>query len=157
MKNKFKDKLRFEFTSKRFWIINFSFLIFWLVLFLLVSFLGYKNVPNNSKYLDAFSVSSFITFLIVLLILVFKWGFLRHTINKTRDSLDTNKKMRQEAKLKKMTETEKKVYLKMQAEKEAQRENKLNKVYTNFPYYFALLFWFVLTLPVIAIIINAIN
>ncbi|WP_426461598.1 hypothetical protein [Mycoplasma hafezii] len=152
MLSKLKEKMRFEFKSKRFYTIVCSFALFWLVLFLLIYFLGYKNYINvkvSQRLLDSFSVSSLIVFLIDLLILVFKWGFLRHTINKTKETLDTNKKFRNERKMKKMTPEEKRVFLRMEEQKAEKQKNKPIK--SNFGFYFVLLISFIITLPLIIV------
>lgn len=130
--NKIKSKLYFELTSKRFWIIQLVFALFGLTLGLLFKFAA------NHPYLTAIAVATFIVFLIDLLILIFKWGFLERTIKRLKESFASTEKARNERNYKKMNDAEKRAFERIQKQKELKKQARASKVKTNFTFYFTL-------------------
>ncbi|RIV16470.1 hypothetical protein [Mycoplasmopsis gallopavonis] len=148
--NWLKAKLKYEFTTKRFYIIVSSFLLFWLILFLLVLFLGYKPEDRLKNLVDIIGYSSFIVFLIDLLILVFRWGFLKRFRSNFSNNIADARKAKKESQLKKLSPQEKAMYLKLEQEKIAKKQEKDEKN-THFPYYFVLALFFLILAPFIII------
>ncbi|MBN4084189.1 hypothetical protein [Mycoplasma sp. CSL10166] len=111
-------------------------------LIIYISIFTYSAIEGNdeiTKWNNAVTASGIVTFALVLLILLFKWGFLERTIEKVKASINSSNKSRVEYRAKKMTETERIIFLENKRKKEIEKENKVPK--SNYPFYFNLILY----------------
>ncbi|WP_416321907.1 hypothetical protein [Mycoplasmopsis felis] len=140
---KFINLTKNQFQNKRFYLISLVYLLIFITL-LITSIILKKDNENN--IIDNFLVSSVVSFCLVLLILVFKWGFMERTFEKFKEQKSLSQKISLEKKLSKMNEIEKKVYLEQVIKKPKQKIFK-----SNYPFYFNLFIYLILSIIFIII------
>ncbi|MGZ9797315.1 hypothetical protein ACXYRO_02450 [Mycoplasma sp. 4013] len=141
---KFTNLIKSQFKSKRFYYILLAyFLIFWLI-FAISAGINHKKDVN--WIINAFTASALITLAFVLLILVFKWGFMERTFERFRENKSISSRYKEEKKMLRMTHAEKVVYLEQKKQKQ---QPKIKK--SNFPFYFNLIIYFIASLIVVII------
>ncbi|QNM93446.1 hypothetical protein H9M94_02435 [Mycoplasma sp. Pen4] len=138
---KIKNKLNYEFRSLRFWLIN----LVYLVIFATISIAYYATYSDQvftSKVLfDLFSTATFVTFLISLLSLILKLGFLEKTFTKLKEAMFSVKDSREQRSLNKMSPDEKRAYFLVKEKEQHAIKNKNIKPKTKFPFIFSSILW----------------
>ncbi|VEU70517.1 hypothetical protein [Mycoplasmopsis glycophila] len=138
--------LKNRFKEKRTYLIFIGFFILWISLFG-IFVLGQTRREIKLNFLDLFSVATFITCLSSLFVLVFKWGFLRGTIERIRSNLETNHQIRNERRMQKMSHQEKEVFHRLEKERLAKKESKKNR--SNFGFYLVFVTYLLASIPLI--------
>ncbi|MFV8471444.1 DUF3899 domain-containing protein [Mycoplasma sp. B6188] len=145
-------KLKNEFTSLRFYLINLVFLVLYFAI-VIPYYIVNKDNWNYNKAIDAFSVPAFITFFITIIALVLKLGFLERTFKKMKLSIDNIHDAKEQKDLKKMPNEEKRLYLekkKLEAQKREDYAGSHPK--TKFPFVFASVLYLILSIAFIIVI-----
>ncbi|WLP85837.1 DUF3899 domain-containing protein [Mycoplasma seminis] len=154
---KTSQKFKIEFSSLRFYLINLVFLLIYFAI-VLAYYLVKKNIWYEPKYhhnliLNAFSVPAFVCFLLEVMCLVFKFGFMEKTFAKFKMSIDNFNDAKEQRQLKKMPNEDKRAYLKKKeelAEKQKQQELKRNK--SKFPFGFGMFLYGIASIAFIIVI-----
>ncbi|MCU9934296.1 hypothetical protein NW066_04455 [Mycoplasmopsis felis] len=87
---KFINLTKNQFQNKRFYLISLVYLLIFIIL-LITSIILKKDYENN--LIDSFLVSSLVCFCLVLLVLVFKWGFMERTFEKFKEQKSLSQKI----------------------------------------------------------------
>ncbi|MFV8468974.1 DUF3899 domain-containing protein [Mycoplasma sp. VS42A] len=145
-------KLKNEFTSLRFYLINLVFLVLYFAI-VIPYYIVNKDNWNYNKAIDAFSVPAFITFFIAIIALVLKLGFLERTFKKMRLSIDNIHDAKEQKDLKKMPNEEKRLYLeKKKLEAQKREDYAASHPKTKFPFVFASVLYLILSIAFIIVI-----
>ncbi|WP_041594077.1 hypothetical protein [Mycoplasma crocodyli] len=141
--NTFVDYIRFGLRYKYTYVIISSFLLLFTILMVLSHFY------SNLKFVDYLFSSLAVVFLLDLLCLMFKWGFLKTSIERFKEGRKNSKLRREEDKIKRMSNSEASAY-RYAKEKEKQNEIIMKQYKSNLGWYFILfsfLIAIIITLP----------
>ncbi|AKB11082.1 DUF3899 domain-containing protein [Mycoplasmopsis synoviae] len=143
--------LKREIKSKYFILVFLTYLICYalaLGFFLLINEFSLKQ---KNSLIDVFTTVSVIFTAVLLLILIFRFGFLKNLFTFFKKNHENTKKLRQEYKSKKLSYEEKQAYKYLNQQKEAKKP----KVKTsNFPFVFIALLSLIITIIVAIISFN---
>lgn len=141
--------LKREIKSKYFISVFLTYLICYalaLGFFLLINEFSLKQ---KNSLIDVFTTVSVIFTAVLLLILIFRFGFLKNLFTFFKKNHENTKKLRQEYKSKKLSYEEKQAYKYLNQQKEAKKAAKKPKVKTsNFPFVFIALLSLIITIIV---------
>lgn len=136
----FKEYLKFQFKSKKTYLILCSFIIFyWLIV--LIDFL-IQHSKVSYLFVNSLSTATIINFVSSLLAFGLKIGLLNKTLGNLKNTKANLTKNSEAQKLEKMSQSEKNIYYKQKELK----ENYYNSFYykTSFPYVLNLTIWFLI-------------
>ncbi|MHA3786429.1 DUF3899 domain-containing protein [Mycoplasma sp. VS276A1] len=145
-------KLKSEFSSLRFYLINLAFLILYFAI-VIPYYIINKDQWNRDRAIDAFSVPAFVTFFISIIAIALKLGFLERTLSKLRLSIDNLSDAKEQKQLKKMPNEDKRIYLeKKRIEKQKKEKYALVHPKTKFPFVFASIIYLILSIAFIIVV-----
>ncbi|MHA0272665.1 DUF3899 domain-containing protein [Mycoplasma sp. 48589B] len=145
-------KLKSEFSSLRFYLINLAFLILYFAI-VIPYYIINKDQWNRDRAIDAFSVPAFVTFFISIITIALKLGFLERTLSKLRLSIDNLSDAKEQKQLKKMPNEDKRIYLeKKRIEKQMKEDYALALPKTKFPFVFASIIYLILSIAFIIVV-----
>ncbi|EFF41591.1 hypothetical protein [Mycoplasmopsis alligatoris] len=124
--------------------------LFFLILFAII--LTLSHFYSKLKFSDSLFSSLMVTFLLDLLCLMFKWGFLRNSISRFKEGRKNSKERSDELRMKKMNPTELRAH-KIAKQKVEEQELKAKTYKSNLGWYFILITFFIAILITIPFII----
>ncbi|TDV24407.1 uncharacterized protein DUF3899 [Mycoplasmopsis mustelae] len=142
--NKFNKSIFIQFKNKRFYLITLSYLLIFLLI-LLISFFSLKEI---NKIENSFSVAAFVTLAIIVLSLIFRFGFMEKTFIQFKNTKEISNEYNKQKKMIKMTYEEKKVYLERLKQKKKPKTKK-----PHFPFFFNLFLYLIISIIILILIL----